>query len=391
MKKYYLFCNGSRGDCEPAICLAQYMLQQGDDVCIYSNNKNKKLLEKSGIRHEIILKNYIERQPEEVSPLEYFNEFKDNVDYQLDIINNIKEKPNAVFGMGDQLGKFLAEKFKVPYYHIVLQYYQVPHYAKNQSYLEIAEENLEKLYRKTVGYWKLANFNKLRVENGLEEISDFIDYIYNNDNVIVANSLILSNFNYIKHDKIFVSGNINQLIPLDPSIDEVEGLSDFLDNDTDYIYLNLGSMSQHLNEKLFNLYKEAFKNINCKVIIGCNRKEQSEDPKFFFCSSINQHELFKKMNVVIHCGGLGVAFKAAFHGVPQIIIPKNFEEPFWAQKVVELGSGDAISDFKYLTNKNLREKVTNVLNNKKISYNASIVAKSIDINGVVNIYNQFLK
>lgn len=390
MKKYYLFCNGSRGDCEPAICLAQYMINKGDQVHIYANEKNKNLLKKSGINHDIIFKNYINKQPENVSPLEYFHEFKNTIIDHINIINNIHDKPNAIFGMGDQLGKFLSEKFKIPYYHIVLQYYHVPSNASNKSYKELGEEMLERLYRKFVSYYELKYFNKIRVSNNLDEINDFMDYIHNNNNTIVANSLILSNFDYIKHEKVFISGNINLLTPLDFSINEIYGLSNFMNSNTNYIYLNLGSMSQNLDNKLFNLYEKAFENINCKVIIGCNRKDKSKNDQFFFCSSINQHELFPKMKIIIHCGGLGVAFKAAYYGVPQIIIPKNFEEPFWAEKVKQLGCGESISDFKYLTEFNLKEKVQIILKNPLIYHNAKILAKSIDINGAENIYSNYL-
>ena len=84
MKKYYLFCNGSRGDCEPAICIAQYLKNNGDQVKIYANSKNEKLLKRTKIDFSIIFRNYIDKQPEEVSPLTYYHEFKDNVIYHLD-------------------------------------------------------------------------------------------------------------------------------------------------------------------------------------------------------------------------------------------------------------------------------------------------------------------
>ena len=391
MKKYYLFCNGSRGDCEPAICIAQYLKNNGDQVKIYANSKNEKLLKRTKIDFSIIFRNYIDKQPEEVSPLTYYHEFKDNVIYHLDQINLIDSKPDAIFGMGDQLGKFLAEKFKVPYYHVVLQYYHVPNRAKiNISYLEKLEELLERLYRKIVSRTEINYFNQIRINNNLPQIEDFVDYIQNNDNCIVANSLILSNFNYINHKQVFVSGNINQLIPLDPSMKDVDGLTKFMSDKTNYIYLNLGSMSQNLNTNLLKLYQDAFKDIDCKVIIGCNRENKSNNDKFFFCPSINQNELFKKIKIVIHCGGIGVAFKAAYHAVPQIIIPKNFEEPFWAKKFLELGCGEAINDFKYLTSDNLKNAVNKILNNPLIFYNAKIVSKSIDINGVENIFLKFL-
>ncbi len=390
MKKYFIFCNGSRGDCEPAICLAQYLINKNCDVTIFCNDGNEYLLQKSGIKYIIVFKNYIKKSPEKVSMIDYYKEAMNNMIFHINIIDNIKEVPDAVFGMSDQLGKYLAEKFNVPYYHIVLQYYDIPFYAKKNKYKELISECPEKIIRKTLGYSKIKYFNRIRQKNDLPKINDFLDYIHSNENTIIANSLILSNFDYIKHDKVFVSGNLDLLYTLDKSINQIKGLSNFLSNDTYYIYLNLGSWSQNLDNKLFKLYQEAFNDINCKVIIGCNRREQSTDSKFFFISSINPHELFPKIKLVIHCGGLGVAFKAALYGIPQIIIPKKFEEPFWAKKIKELGCGESIYNFDFLTSEKLNQKVKLVINNENIKHNASILSKSIDINGVENIYKKYL-
>ena len=43
-----------------------------------------------------------------------------------------------------------------------------------------------------------------------------------------------------------------------------------------------------------------------------------------------------------------------------------------------------------MTSKKLNLKIKKVLNNKNIKNNASILSKSIDINGVENIYNKYL-
>ena len=39
-------------------------------------------------------------------------------------------------------------------------------------------------------------------------------------------------------------------------------------------------MSQNLNTNLLKLYQDAFKDIDCKVIIGCNRENKSNNDKF---------------------------------------------------------------------------------------------------------------
>jgi len=391
----YIFCNGSRGDCEPGICLANKLIKNNNNkVIIFGNSYNEYLLKKTDIPYKIIIKNYIKKQPEKVTIFQYYCEFKNSIIQQIDEINKIQEIPDIIFGMGHQLGKFLAEKFNKPYYHIILQYSQVNQSIRKKNLICYYLEMFNKILMILISIYELIYFNKIRNKYKLNYISDFNDYIYNNDKQIIANSLILNNYNYIHHDKIFISGNWNlSENNLDSSIDAIDGLYDFLvdSNKIPYIYLNLGSWSQNINSELYKLYESAFKRINCKVIINCNIKIKSKNKQFFHCSSINQHELFPKMKTVIHCGGLGVAFKAAYYAIPQIIIPKNMDEPFWAKKIKELGIGDSIDHFNNLTSDNLFNMVNNVLKNEFIHNNASIVSKSIDINGVENTINKVFK
>ena len=145
-------------------------------------------------------------------------------------------------------------------------------------------------------------------------------------------------------------------------------------------------MSQNLDNELISLYLKAFKNLNCRVIIGCNKKELPKNNNFFYCDSINQHQLFPKMKLIIQCGGLGTVFKAAYHGIPQLIIPKNFEEPFWGEKIKELGIGESIS-FYELSSEKLKNSVNRILNSKNIYYNCELLSNYIDINGAKNIYD----
>ena len=132
----YIFCNGSRGDCEPGICLANNLIKNNNKVIIFGNSYNKYLLEKANIPYKIIIKNYIKKQPEKVTILEYYCEFKNSIIQQIDEINKIDKIPDIIFGMGHQLGKFLAEKFNKPYY-LYLQYSQVNQSKKERFFVII--------------------------------------------------------------------------------------------------------------------------------------------------------------------------------------------------------------------------------------------------------------
>lgn len=56
---------------------------------------------------------------------------------------------------------------------------------------------------------------------------------------------------------------------------------------------------------------------------------------------VNQQALFKRVAVVVHHGGAGTTTAATFAGAPQVVIPQHYDQPYWAQRVAELGIGVA--------------------------------------------------
>ncbi|HEY1919435.1 MAG TPA: glycosyltransferase [Streptosporangiaceae bacterium] len=54
---------------------------------------------------------------------------------------------------------------------------------------------------------------------------------------------------------------------------------------------------------------------------------------------VNQQALFGRVAAVVHHGGAGTTTAAALAGVPQVVIPQAYDQPYWAQRVTELGIG----------------------------------------------------
>jgi len=73
--------------------------------------------------------------------------------------------------------------------------------------------------------------------------------------------------------------------------------------------------------------------------------------------------LFPRVAAVVHHGGAGTISAALRSGVPSIVTPLAFDQPFWAQRVQTLGVGPAPLPYKKLTVEHLadaiREAVTN--------------------------------
>jgi len=54
---------------------------------------------------------------------------------------------------------------------------------------------------------------------------------------------------------------------------------------------------------------------------------------------VNHAALFPRVGVVVHHGGAGTTHTAASAGVPQVIIPHHYDQPYWARRVSALGIG----------------------------------------------------
>jgi UDP:flavonoid glycosyltransferase YjiC (YdhE family) len=76
---------------------------------------------------------------------------------------------------------------------------------------------------------------------------------------------------------------------------------------------------------------------------------------------ISHSWLFPKVAAVVHHGGRGTAAAAFRAGVPAVVVPFMFDQPFWAKRVEELGVGVRFSSFSKVTAQRLAaalDKVT---------------------------------
>jgi vancomycin aglycone glucosyltransferase len=56
---------------------------------------------------------------------------------------------------------------------------------------------------------------------------------------------------------------------------------------------------------------------------------------------VNQQALFRRVAAAVHHGGAGTTTAAALAGVPQVVIPQMYDQPYWAQRIHHLGIGTA--------------------------------------------------
>ena len=53
--------------------------------------------------------------------------------------------------------------------------------------------------------------------------------------------------------------------------------------------------------------------------------------------SLNHQRLFPRVAAIVHHGGAGTTMTAARAGIPQVLVPHMFDQPYWAQRMHALG------------------------------------------------------
>ncbi len=118
-------------------------------------------------------------------------------------------------------------------------------------------------------------------------------------------------------------------------------LLDFLNAGPPPVYIGFGSMSNREPEKLTGLVVEALALAGQRGILvsGWGGLGGLELPPTIFQAEAIPHDwLFPQVAAVVHHGGAGTTAAGLRAGKPTVAVPFSFDQPFWAQRVYELGA-----------------------------------------------------
>jgi UDP:flavonoid glycosyltransferase YjiC (YdhE family) len=90
------------------------------------------------------------------------------------------------------------------------------------------------------------------------------------------------------------------------------------------------------------------------------------------------HEwLFPRMAAAVHHGGVGTTMANLRAGIPAIIVPFNYDQPFWAARVFRLGAGPAPLPRKRLTAERLAQAIQTSLKEGAIRQKAAAIGSQM--------------
>jgi UDP:flavonoid glycosyltransferase YjiC (YdhE family) len=184
-------------------------------------------------------------------------------------------------------------------------------------------------------------------------------------------------------------------------VDEAEdwqppaAILDFLQAGPAPIYIGFGSMSSQNPEQTADLIIQALTLTDQRAILlsGWGGLQKANIPDTIFMVDAIPHSwLFPRMSAVVHHGGASTIAAGLNAGVPSVIIPFFGDQPFWGQRVADLGVGSKPIPRKKLTVERLANAIREVVTDKRMRERAANLGKQIQaengIESAVQIFNK---
>ena len=175
-------------------------------------------------------------------------------------------------------------------------------------------------------------------------------------------------------------------------------LLDFLQYGSPPVYIGFGSMSNRNPEQTADLVIEALTLTNQRAVLlsGWGGLQGTNMPdSIFMIDSIPHSWLFPRVSAVVHHGGASTTAAGLKAGIPSVVIPFFGDQPFWGQRVADLGVGAKPIPRKRLTAERLAKAIQEVVTNEDMRRRAMKLGKQIQtengIESAVEIINQLEK
>jgi UDP:flavonoid glycosyltransferase YjiC (YdhE family) len=157
-------------------------------------------------------------------------------------------------------------------------------------------------------------------------------------------------------------------------------LIDFLGAGPPPVYIGFGSMANRNPRSTTQLVSDALERSGQRgvLVTGWGGLEKMNlSPHVYAVEDLHHAWLFPRVSAVVHHGGSGTTGAGLRAGVPSVLVPHISDQPFWAQRVAELGVGPQPIPRRQLTAPRLAEAITHAVTDTNIQIRAKSFGERI--------------
>jgi sterol 3beta-glucosyltransferase len=187
-------------------------------------------------------------------------------------------------------------------------------------------------------------------------------------------------------DRVHITGYL--FLDSQPEWQPSSDLKRFLEAGDPPVYIGFGSMAGRKPEQLAELIIEAIARSGQRGLLlkGWGGLSAESVPENVFVADAVPHSwLFPRVATVVHHGGAGTTAEGLRAGVPTVIVPFIFDQPFWGVRVKALGVGPDPIPQKNLTADRLATAIKTTVSDSIMRQNAAACGEAIRAeNGIKN-------
>lgn len=402
--KILINAQGSRGDVRPMLVLCKELCRAGHNVFFCASKSHlEEAARAGGVFFPLgpdVEKMLGEKKGEMKNPLDSMKTVIKGVrgsifyyvDHLLPIIEEVGGIDLFVGGGVDFTGFTVAEFLKVRYVYVAYfpQMFRSAYYPPVSLPLRGLPRTGNRalwaieswLIHHTIGLLKIYNLK--RKEMGLPPIRDIMRSMTASAILAADRALISFPPDVPGHDQ---TGSLHEPDPTALS----DCVTEFLQVGEPPVYIGFGSMEITDPEKTERILLEVIRRSDQRFIVsdrlireGVSLPEKASiqgqtalPENLLLTGYVSYDLLFPHLAAVVHHGGAGTTQLAARYGLPQLILPKAFDQFYWAGRIRALGLGPRGFPMGRLSFKKLSPALSELTRNPGFKENADRVREQI--------------
>ena len=159
-----------------------------------------------------------------------------------------------------------------------------------------------------------------------------------------------------------------------------KALADFLEAGSRPIYIGFGSMVGGSFEQVLDIVLKSLRLTKQRAVLSAgwgDLREQHLSGMIHQVGFVPHEWLFQHVAAVVHHGGVGTTAAGLRAGIPTIVVPFGGDQPYWGDRVYQLGAGPKPIPRKKLDVKRLSSAILQAVSSREIIENSKRIGEKL--------------